>query len=259
MRRLLLISLCSLLIARYGAAQSGNAAAGLAGIAAGAALSPNTNSGTTPSSIGGGGANGGSSPLEIQVMAFNGMQKIAQELAALVKTKQLTCTHSKLDTETQLDALVSSAENAENDVKSGSRSIQDIKSDLAAEIDKFVANMKVGHCQVLIQDSLVSNQLALYQTAEGYYEHLRELHGQLQRTFTLQPDVTILNFSATSGLTVDTQAVNLTNRGTESVTVQNVSTTNPAFKINTAFNFCDHSLNPNDSCSEVLPKIRTTQ
>src|ERR1700722_19075866 len=70
--------------------QSGNTAAGLAGVGAGAALgaaSANQNA-TTPSSIGGGGS---SSPIEIQVMAFYGLRRIAKEIAGLTAAKQVDC------------------------------------------------------------------------------------------------------------------------------------------------------------------------
>ena len=67
--------------ASSGFAQSGSGTAGLAGVGAGAALGAAAGqSSTTPSSVG-----GGSTPVEIEIMAFHGLRKIATEIATLAE------------------------------------------------------------------------------------------------------------------------------------------------------------------------------
>jgi len=71
------------LTAAVGLAQTSPTVAGLAGAGAGAALGAGAGqNATTPSSAGGaGGAGGASAPIEIQVMAYHGLQKIATVIA----------------------------------------------------------------------------------------------------------------------------------------------------------------------------------
>src|ERR1700722_13919273 len=68
-----------------------NTTAGLAGVGAGAALASGSQNGTTPSSAAPGGAGGGSAPIEIQTMVFQGMKEIAAEIATLTANYQTDC------------------------------------------------------------------------------------------------------------------------------------------------------------------------
>ena len=69
-----------LLAAAVVTAQPNNTAAGLAGVGAGAALGAGAGqASTTPSSVTGGG--GGAAPIEIQIMAYQGLRKIAGSIA----------------------------------------------------------------------------------------------------------------------------------------------------------------------------------
>jgi hypothetical protein len=74
------------------ASGQGNTVAGLAGVGAGAALSSAAGQGgTTPSSAGGTAAGGGTAPIEIQIMVFQGMKVIASEIADLTASYAPTC------------------------------------------------------------------------------------------------------------------------------------------------------------------------
>jgi hypothetical protein len=93
MRKLALILLLPVFAASSATAQS-NTTAGLAGVGAGAALnSAAGQGGTTPSSaaVAGGGGGGTATPIEIQIMAFQGLRDIARDVAELTLAHEGPC------------------------------------------------------------------------------------------------------------------------------------------------------------------------
>jgi hypothetical protein len=95
MRKMAALFFFGILSAGSTLGQSSNTAAGLAGVGAGAALGQATGQGgTTPSSAGSG---GGSSPIEIQIMVFKGMQEIAKNIAAVTAVHESGCQIPKSD------------------------------------------------------------------------------------------------------------------------------------------------------------------
>jgi hypothetical protein len=120
-------------------AQSGTAA-GLAGVGAGAALgAASGQGGTTPSSAtGGAGGAGGSAPIEIQIMAFHGLQKIAADVADIT-AKQLAGCVTLDATEAKYQQLLRDIDLAEND-----RTRSDNKTDkLVNDLRRVVADWDI--------------------------------------------------------------------------------------------------------------------
>jgi hypothetical protein len=191
-----------------------NTTAGLAGIGAGAALTSTSPNGTTPSPAAGGGG-GGNTPIEIQIMVFQGMKEIASEIAALTTSYQTECESAfKVDPEksaviadraalqTQRDQLATDTKNLRGDrdaaepnlgeITDSRKKIQDdevalakTRAKLNINLDKLSDTTKKA-CSILLEDSTSSNQIALYQAEQGYYNHLQQLDDKLQPYFALQ-------------------------------------------------------------------------
>jgi hypothetical protein len=90
MRTIGLLSLILVFAVSWAHAQSNNTTAGLAGVGAGAALGAGAGQGgTSPSTAGGSGA--GNAPIEIQIMAFKGLQRIAKEIAGITANDLTEC------------------------------------------------------------------------------------------------------------------------------------------------------------------------
>ena len=183
-----------------------NATAGLAGVGAGAALAGNGQNGTVSSSATGSGA-GGSAPIEIQTMVFQGMKEIAGDIATLTASYQTECKNAldnntditgsrkpvgdlSVTLETDSVALRSDRDTDKPDLgkmTDARKKVRDDESKLAAA--KVVLNLALDKlpdatkkvCSILLEDSVSSNQMALYQAVEGYYRQLQQLDGKLSR------------------------------------------------------------------------------
>jgi len=249
MTKVAVLFLLGILSAGSAFPQSGNTTAGLAGIGAGAALSAANGQGaTTPSSAGGG---GGSAPIEIQIMVFKGMQDIARNIADSTAVHLSGCTISRDETfqgdrdriredRTTSERVLKMLEQhrrilkddqkvtqPDSEILSESRQrIKDDESALKNATDQLNLDMRQldtdmrdlveannGSCAILIEDPTSYNQIALYQAAQGYYDHLKKLHDQLQEYFSLQVVPSSLAFTPKSGEPAISQTVSVTNVG----------------------------------------------
>jgi hypothetical protein len=223
-----------------------NTTAGLAGVGAGAALGAMSGQGaTTPSSATGGGA--GSSPIEIQIMVFKGMQDIARNIADrsvahihdnyncnaqtnrsfLDGRKPLSAAGGKVDKdnwalEQDRKALKEDREagNPGDILQNDRAKVEQDEKQLADDTDAFNSAQKAlddaiaanpGNCAILIEDSTSANQIALYQSVQGYSGHLQTLHDQVQKFFSLQiivpSSISIPNGAPGSSVTVTVKNV----------------------------------------------------
>ena len=222
-----------------------NTTAGLAGVGAGAALGAMSGQGaTTPSSATGGGA--GSSPIEVQIMVFKGMQDIASNIAErsvahidekygctaqknadfLDKKKPLSEAGRKLDEDTlalaqDREAVKEAREGGNSDtLKTDRAKVERDEKRLAGDTDAFnnaqkaldgVISANPANCAVLIEDSTSANQIALYQAVQGYYNHLQTLRDQVGKQFSLQilvpPSISVPNGEPASSIKVTVQNI----------------------------------------------------
>jgi hypothetical protein len=208
-----------LLLAASACLAQGNAAAGLAGVGAGAALGASASqSSTTPSSAGG----GGNAPIEIQIMAYSGMRKIADDIRKRLLANTEVC-----------------------------RPAEDGSGRLLHDAE---GNAEFSCLPVLIQDQTSSNQIALYQALQGYFDHMESLHSELQKSFSLQLNPQTLSFATTPGAAKIVQ-LTVTNSGGQTFALENVRIAGPNevnFSVgltNGKPNDCPLELNPNDSCT----------
>ena len=219
-----------------------NAATTVAGVAAGASLSgASGQGGATPSSIGGGG--GGSSPIEIQVMAYNGLQKIAKDVANITAKNQAWCTAAsngnveKLEMETAVAGLKKEVDRLEED-KAARENPGQIERDemrIEADIANFREMGKTAECEVLVEDPTSSNQLVLYHALEAYFDHLQRIHEGLQDVFALQIGVPSLSFSMSEGADYPPpQLVTVTNNGVKAFNVKVRIVPDDVFKVTTS-------------------------
>lgn len=298
-RCLVWMSLCLFLFLLPGFAQSGNTAAGLAGVGAGAALGAGAANGTTPSGIGGGaiGGGGGSTPIEIQVMAFNGLRVIAGDVAAVTKSVcappfDRTSEYGDIlrgiekaarDNDTNQDLATLSADIeylAKNEVEiNGDRqAYQDLQKDLDTadadiknspnlnalkkDIRKLAQDadgLKDRVCAVLVEDATSANQIALFQAVQGYYGQLQSLHDQLQNTFPLLVTLPAPQFSANSGSVSAPQDIIVRNVGTIPIPIGNIALVD----INSGFNVgnpaaCNPLPASKELASNAICRIRVT-
>jgi len=256
-RNLALAAFCLLTVAIL-SAQS-NTTAGLAGVGAGAALASSSQNGTTPSSAAGGSGGGGSAPIEIQTMVFQGMEEIAGEIADLTAAYQTDCT-TTLDNDSTIksdratiSALIAKLETdsaalhgdrdadkpdlgtittARQKVRDDEKELAKAKATLSLALDKLPdATKKI--CSILVEDSVSSNQMALYQAVEGYYNQLQQLDGKLQPYFALQI-VPSMSFSYTQDEPAAVNPIAVINASSTPRTIKSiVATGSPAFDIGT--------------------------
>ena len=202
-----------------------NTTAGLAGVGAGAALASTGQSGTASSS----GAAG--APVEIQIMAFKGMQEIASRIADITDKHQDACREAlKKDRQARVierdkTAVREAVKNLQKDRKSleednsvgmpedNSRINDDLEelSERREELDtdfNSVAEETKRSCAILVEDPTSADQVGLYQASQGYYGHLGAVYGLLQEYFALQLDRSSLGFSFLDGFT---QTLNVSN------------------------------------------------
>lgn len=255
LRMFLLLSLCSVSSAF---AQGGNTTAGLAGVGAGAALnSAAGQGGTTPSSAAGAagaGAGGGSTPIEIQIMVFKGMQEIASSVAGLTEKHEPAC-KAALDADTNGKIIAVDRTKLQADVKrleedrktlnfekdSDSAGIPKDRTRLEDDLkgiteDKQTLDDHISalndatkkSCAILVEDATSANQIGLYQAVQGYYGHLGGVYGLLQEYFALQLDKSSLNFTFLDGFT---QTVNITNASSEDRIIKTIEIAPPNPKI----------------------------
>jgi hypothetical protein len=144
-----------LLFAALGAASGfaqNNTAAGLAGVGAGAALSSAVGPGsTTPSPVGAGaggaGAGGaGSAPIEIQIMAFDGLRKIAIDVAEIVKKNRTGC-EPTVASSLQYQQLLEDVRRSDKDAKAPNKHATTLANDLATVRADLVAIATTGPVQ----------------------------------------------------------------------------------------------------------------
>src|SRR5580698_6723083 len=157
-----------------------NTTAGLAGVGAGAALASTTQTGTTPSSATPSATGGGSSPIEVQIMAFHGLQKIAAEIAGITANAEKGCLPPSNGTQA-FKKLRQDIDKSSKDSNGALNSdIKNLNDDLAA-----IDTRSKQTCAVLIEDPTSANQVALYDAIRGYYGHLNKLHAGLAKFFSL--------------------------------------------------------------------------
>lgn len=233
MRRLGIVTMMAVFLTSAGFAQS-NTTAGLAGAGAGAALGAASagQGGTTPSSVvgaGGGGGGGASTPIEIQIMAFDGLTKIANDVAGIA-AKLLPHCGPGSDNEGYLRKLEGDARELQSEAaKLQQDRSSDHPSDLEADRDKFMADLAAfdnyaqakPECEILVEDPTSSNQIALYQAVQTYYDQLGRIHERLQDVFALQIDAPPISFSMSSGATTPpAQRITVSNKDAKPVNVQ---------------------------------------
>jgi len=176
MRKLVVVFLFGTLAAGSAFAQS-NTTAGLAGVGAGAALGGITGqSGTTPS-----GGGGGSTPIEIQIMVFNGLQKIAAEVAGITRVQLKGCIPS-VDPNAEYKKLWRDIDKSDEDRKSPD---QDPKK-LAEDIRRIFADSKAI-------DNVTASQTQKYKDWNKQIEQSQnDLNDPDQNPSALAEDITAL-------------------------------------------------------------------
>jgi hypothetical protein len=213
----------------------GGAGAGLAAAGASAVLGASGQGGTAPSSIASGG--GGTAPIEVQILALKALDEIAAEFSNKVGRVKASC--SKGFDEAVLNSQVSILQ---SDTAKLNRDLRQAPPN-SAEIDRDRENMTVdvnklvglapatSSCEVLIQDSTSSNQLALYQASQAYFTNLSRAWGQLRNAFALQVTPGSLSFPMDSGASnPPPQQVTITNSGAGPVTIQVVTQPDNTFQ-----------------------------
>jgi hypothetical protein len=263
------------LISLLPAFAQGNATAGLAGVGAGAALAGNGQNATSSSSAAGGSGGGVSAPIEIQTMVFQGMKEIASEIATLTASYQSDCAKA-LRSDTTISADRKNVSNLiatlETDgaalhgdrgadqpnlgkITEAEKKVQDDQSNLAAA--KAALNIALDNlpdatkkvCSILVEDSVSSNQIALYQAVDGYYSQLQELDGKLQPYFALQMTPS-LSFSFTQDDATVAKAIVILNAANTPRKIKGIiATGSPAFDVDTKGCLDKETLNPGDQCS----------
>lgn len=237
------------LLSAPAALAQGNAAAGLAGVGAGAALATTSPNGTTPSSAAGGGS--GNTPIEIQIMVFQGMKDIASEVAGLTFRNQHEC-KTAFDTDPEHDTVEAvrtilksrstqlaadlEAQRDNPDLQDKIQKEQDLvantKAALNAHLDSLSDNTKKA-CSVLVEDSTSANQIALYQAVQGYYNHLKQLDDKVSPYFALQISP-VLNFGFTEGGPPAPARLSITNTTSKPRKIKGIVVTgSPAFNVDT--------------------------
>lgn len=209
-------------------AQTNATTAALAGAGAGAALGAGAGQGSTsPSSLTGGGQGGGgsSSAIEIQMMAFSGLARIATDIAEIVYQSRAQCKplSDKDGFQEHLDNVLRSVHKHADQFNQDRR-----ESTTGTEIDKDliavsqdlqsleVTTKPIPGCSILIEDNTSANQIGLYQALEGYYQNLRELHRRIQDFFPWQVALSPIAFSKINDGTPQDALLSLRNVGTGS-------------------------------------------
>jgi len=178
--------LCGAIAASPVFAQGGNTAAGVAaGAALGAAAGQGGNS--TASSAG----SGGNAPIEIQIMTFDGMRKIATDIAGLTLKNPHVCKEA----------------------------VNDLGSPLVTIEGKHVFTC----APVLIEDTTSAMQINLYQASQGYSDHLNGLYADLEKSLALLVTPQSLSFSVQSGGKFPPLAVTITNTGKDPLSVNGLT------------------------------------
>jgi hypothetical protein len=170
-----------------------NTAAGLAGVGAGAALGTSAGqSATTPSSAVAGGSPSSSAPIEIQIMAFNGMQKISRDLVRIIEI---------------------------NGCK--------LKEDSKAELD-LDANNKPQNCKpIVLDDPPLATQLALYESVEGYVTNMSQLYSSFEKNLALLVVPQSLTFPTQVSASIVPEKITITNTGMNPINVGEITVTGP--------------------------------
>jgi hypothetical protein len=274
--RLLVASFLFAVVSVLPAVAQSNATAGLAGLGAGAALGSTSPNGTTPAPAAGSGA--GNTPIEIQIMVFQGMKDIASEIAAITssyyqgeckaafdkdpKHQAVTTDRANLKTLTDKLATDSLALRGDRDssdpnlgrIAAARKLVQEDDAQLAAtkallniDLNALLDDTK-NACSILVEDSTSSNQMALYQAVEGYYNHLQQVDDKVQGYFALQipPSVTL---GLTEGGTVPaSDTIAITNASKTPRKVKDITVTgSAAFAVDTTG--CDFkTLALNEAC-----------
>jgi len=154
--------------------------AGLAGVGAGAALGAGGATGagsTSASSLGagsGGASGGGSAPIEIQIMAYHGLQKIAADIANVSANR--ICAGS-----TVTQTIKSSKRQKQKQAEGNSGQSKD--EDAQTKYSRIACSSAQP---ILVEDSTSSNQIAIYQALKGYRRHVDLLAADLRFRFALQ-------------------------------------------------------------------------
>ncbi len=278
MRKFALVILLGASAASSGFAQGSNTGAGLAGVAAGAALGAAANQGssTTPSSVPGSGGGSGSSAMEIQIMAFDGMRRIARDIAQITARHASACraalaTDSSMATfDNDKNTLVvqrKALEKAEEQLRqqeaipgvdvSKLRAVvtgleaQFVKASDQIDSDLFgLKDTTKQKCAILVEDTASANQVALYQAVHGYYLQLGTIHSDLEEFFSLQV-VPSLSISLKSDDGPTTRSVRVTNVGSRPRQIRDLEIVG-SDKFAVEHHTCEITLQPTDSCDIAL-------
>lgn len=204
-------------------AQPGTTGGTLAGLGAGAALGANGGQqATTPSSVGGGaGGGGGSSPIEIQIMAFNGLDRVAKEIAVLTNKYMDGCVRGQGRVE-GLDALTKQLDDLNKQIADTRKNPDAENANMRKlqQMTAMLAQSSAPKCAILIEDSISANQVGLYRAVQGYADNLERIHAHLQDHFSIQLSGRSMSFSVQMHTEGQAQGVQQ-----QSVSVTNVSST----------------------------------
>lgn len=238
MRINLTIALMSILSAPCFSA-TGNTAAGLAGVGAGAALGAGAGQagGTTPAGAGG----AGGAPIEVQIMAYHGLSEIAADIAKL--TEQSLCEPPIAPGSKSQAPATSGARKAKNGQPAQAppviiteplvplpqtqptlpepqapvtvhRNIADDLAQLEMKEDGKCPTDRDGLALrgILLEDPTSALQIALYQSLVGYHDQLQSLQSNLIDVFSLvvRPDSLTLKGSPDQSVPITLSALDET-------------------------------------------------
>lgn len=257
------------------ASAQNNATAGLAGVGAGLALGgASSQSATASSSVAGG---GGNTPIEIQIMVFQGLQKIAAEITAeitkLPAFEQAGCKQAfeerdsiETEVETYRERLQTDLESLDRDnialhkdnedqgwntakLNVDREKIQKDQEELSVTKSRLEIALN-NQCAILVEDSTSANQVALYEAVQGYYDHLHRIDDQLQDYFSLQI-ISSLSFPYMIGKQTISAQTFVTNVGKEKRKIKDIVITgSPAFEMDLGAGDCGiESLDRNQGCT----------
>jgi hypothetical protein len=266
----------------YAATAQSNTTAGLAGVGAGAALGASGagQSGTTPSSAGG----GGNTPVEIQIMVFQGMKEIAGEIAALTASYETGCKKA-VEKDAKMQAVNQDRADLNlylNKLEKDRKAVNERRDARETESQKLAADQLVVEqdeeklaatktalnidlnaltndakkvCSVLLEDSTSANQMALYQATQGYYGELQALEHKLQPYFSLQIQPS-LSFTIDPDLPLSIPGViTVTNTGNQPRKIKEIIVSGSA-RFDVDITKCDFKIlnapSPNNICAVTV-------
>lgn len=151
-----------------------NAAAGLSGLAGGAALASGNGQGGSSSQ---GASGGGGAPIEVQIMSFKGLAAIATDIAALTanRTSELCQTATGDPTPRGTGTSASADAPPSEPATANPPPVQGESTRNAS------ASCQPG--AILVEDPASATDLALYQAAQAYSDETIKIHEKLEPCF----------------------------------------------------------------------------